>query len=78
MCHGVCLLQFHHAFHFQVLIALGAVGGEIDGGIVLDELAHTIECFAGCLLVWSSLLTTLIATYVFCGNERCQTGRQCY
>jgi hypothetical protein len=54
------------------------VGGEIDGGIVLDELAHTIECFAGCLLVWSSLLATLIATYVFCGNERCQTGRQCY
>ena len=39
--------QFHHALHLQILIPLGAMGGEIDGGIVLDELINTVEGLAG-------------------------------
>ena len=44
-------LQFHHPFHLQILVALWAVGGEIDGGIVLDESADAVEGLAGCRLV---------------------------
>ena len=32
--------NFHHAFHLQVFVALGAMGGEIDSGIVFDELSQ--------------------------------------
>ena len=44
-------LQFHHPLHLQVLVALRAVGGEIDGGIVLDESADAVKGLAGCCLV---------------------------
>ena len=43
------LSQFHHTFHLQVLIALGTMGGEIDGGLVLDELTYTVKGLAGSL-----------------------------
>ena len=44
-------LQLHHPLHLQILVALGAVGGEIDGGIVLDESADAVEGLAGCSLI---------------------------
>ena len=44
-------LQRHHTFHLQVLVALRAVSGEIDGGIVFDELTDAIEGLASSDLV---------------------------
>ena len=43
--------KLHHPLHLQVLVAFGAVGGEIDGRIVLDKLADAVEGLAGGSLI---------------------------
>ena len=41
------MIEIHHALGLQVLIALWGVGAAIDGGVVADELAHTVLRLAG-------------------------------
>ena len=43
--HG--MIEIHHALGLQVLIALWGVSAAINGGVVADELAHTVERLTG-------------------------------
>lgn len=42
------MIQIHHAISFKILIALRGMGADIDGRMIADELAYTIERLSRC------------------------------
>ena len=65
--HG--MIEIHHALGLQVLIALWCVSAAIDGWVIADELAHTVERLTGSWqVIKNDRLFVLVEGFVHVGD----------